>query len=70
MDIIRFLQCRGYTVQAYHYTEPAQQGFLIDEPAREVHTFTATRNGEEQSPDNEFLKVFEKELKKVLKEFL
>ncbi|MBT0527110.1 hypothetical protein JZ949_09955 [Riemerella anatipestifer] len=70
MDIIQFLQKRGYEVKAYVYREPAEKGFLIDEPPFEWHTFTATRNGEEPGKDNLFLNVFEKELKIVLKEFM
>ncbi|MDY3521977.1 hypothetical protein PG614_10085 [Riemerella anatipestifer] len=70
MDIIQFLQKRGYEVKAYVYREPAEKGFLIDEPPFEWHTFTATKEGEAQSKDNLFLNVFEKELKIVLKEFM
>ncbi|MRM95632.1 hypothetical protein D1Z98_12080 [Riemerella anatipestifer] len=69
MDIIAFLQKRGYEIKAYVYREPAEQGFLIDEPPFEWHTFTATKEGEEQSKDNLYLKIFEKEFKKHLKEF-
>ncbi|AFR36565.1 hypothetical protein [Riemerella anatipestifer] len=70
MDIIQFLQKRGYEVKAFVYREPAEQGFLIDEPPFEWHTFTATKEGEAQSKDNLFLNVFEKEVKKLLKEFM
>ncbi|SDE80852.1 hypothetical protein [Riemerella columbipharyngis] len=70
MDIIRFLQCRGYEVKGYCLVLPPEEGFLIDEPRAEIYTFTATKEGEEQSPDNEFLKVFEREVKEVLKEFM
>lgn len=70
LDIINFLQSRGYEVKAYSYTEPAEQGFIIDEPPREVYTFTATKEGEEQSPETLFLKIFEREIKTLLKEFL
>ncbi|MRN01655.1 hypothetical protein D1Z97_10875 [Riemerella anatipestifer] len=69
MDIIQFLQRRGYEIKPYVYREPAENGFLIDEPPFEWHTFTATK-GEDQSKDNLFLNVFEKELKIVLKEFI
>ncbi|MEJ8606258.1 hypothetical protein JSO56_04895 [Riemerella anatipestifer] len=70
MDIIQFLQKRGYEVKAFVYREPAEKGFLIDEPPFEWHTFTATKEGEEQSKDNLFLNVFEKEVKNLLKEFM
>ncbi|MDY3547338.1 hypothetical protein PG291_01820 [Riemerella anatipestifer] len=70
MDIIAFLQKRGYEIKSYVYREPAEKGFLIDEPPFEWHTFTATKEGEAQSKDNLFLNVFEKELKIVLKEFM
>ncbi|MCU7543514.1 hypothetical protein, partial [Riemerella anatipestifer] len=69
MDIIQFLQKRGYEIKPYVYREPAEKGFLIDEPPFEWHTFTATKEGEEQSKDNLFLNVFEKEVKNLLKEF-
>lgn len=70
IDIIRFLQCRGYKVCVYQYMLPAEEGILIDEPAIEVYTFIATKEGEEQSLSNEYLKVFEKEAKMLLKEFM
>ncbi|WP_018675523.1 hypothetical protein [Riemerella columbina] len=70
LDIIQFLQKRGYEIKVYQYTEPAESGFIIDEPAREVYTFTATKEGEKQSPETLFLKVFEREIKTLLKEFL
>ncbi|MDY3352316.1 hypothetical protein PG357_10025 [Riemerella anatipestifer] len=70
MDIIQFLQRRGYEIKPYVYREPAEKGFLIDEPPFEWHTFTATKEGEEQGKDNLFLNVFEKEVKNLLKEFM
>ncbi|MDY3512976.1 hypothetical protein JSO59_001240 [Riemerella anatipestifer] len=69
-DILIFLMIRGYEIKPYVYREPAEKGFLIDEPPFEWHTFTATKEGEAQSKDNLFLNVFEKEVKLLLKEFM
>ncbi|MFX1793021.1 hypothetical protein [Riemerella anatipestifer] len=67
--IIDFLEKRGYEIKPYIYREPAEQGFLIDGPPFEEQTLTATKKGEKQSKDNLYLKIFEKEFKKHLKEF-
>lgn len=69
MDVINYLQRKGYEIKAFSYTVPATEEFLLSEPALLVNTFTACKTGEKQSPEKDYLKVFEKELKKVLKEF-
>lgn len=66
--ILDFLNNRGYKVKSFLYKTPVEKGFLIDEPATERWTFTATKEGETQSESNLFLKVFEKEIKLLLKE--
>lgn len=67
-DVIRFLQNRGYEVIAYKQVFPATEEFLVSEPRLELWTFTATKQGEQQSNQTEYLKVFEKELKAFLNE--
>ena len=40
---------------------------LLSEPRKELHTFTATKEGEIQSENTLYLKVFEKEIKELLR---
>lgn len=69
-DIISFLQMKGYEIKAFSKTYPPTEEFLLSEPGFTYNTFTATKEGEEQTVDNQYLKVFEKEIKEFLKEFL
>ena len=68
IDVINFLQKKGYEVKAFSFIVPATEEFLINEPAFQVNTFTATKNGEKQNSDTLYLNVFETELKQLLKE--
>jgi hypothetical protein len=68
-DIIRFLQKRGYEISAFTQVFPATEEMLLSEPRLEIHTFTATKTGETQNEENLYLKVFEKEIKEILKDF-
>ena len=68
LDVINFLQKKGYEVEAFIFTVPATEEFLISEPSFTVNTFTATKPDESQSEENLFLNVFEKEIKEFLNE--
>ena len=68
LDVIRFLQEKGYEVKAFSYVLPATEEFLLSEPPLLVNTFTATKPGEQQSPEKEYLKAFEREIRELLKE--
>ena len=68
LDVINFLQKKGYEVKAYTLVFPATEEMLLSEPRTEIHTFTATKPNENQSEENLFLNVFEKEIKEFLKE--
>lgn len=66
-DIISFLRMRGYEIKYYVQVIPAEESMLLSEPRKELHTFTATKKGEIQSENTLYLKVFEKEIKELLK---
>ena len=68
LDVINFLQKKGYEVKAYTLVLPATEEMLLSEPRTEIHTFTATKPNENQTEENLFLNVFEKEIKDFLKE--
>ena len=68
LDVINFLQKKGYEVKAYTLVFPATEEMLLSEPRTEIHTFTATKDGQSQSEENLFLNVFEKEIKHFLNE--
>lgn len=65
--VFDFLNNKGYEVKAFSIDFPEEDGFLIYEPASKLYTFTATKKDEEQSLENLYLKVFEKEVKDFLK---
>lgn len=67
MEVINFLQKKGYEVKAFSFTVPATEEFLLTEPAYQVTTFTATKNGEKQTSETLYLQVFEKEINNFLK---
>ena len=68
IDVINFLQKKGYEVKAYTLVFPATEEMLLSEPRTEIHTFTATKPDENQSEESLFLNVFEKEIKEFLKD--
>lgn len=69
-EVLNFLASRGYEIRSYLQKFPAEKGFLIDEPATERWTFTATKDGEPQSHKNIFTRVFEREVKECLRNFM
>ncbi|MEG2510415.1 MAG: hypothetical protein RSA74_13285 [Chryseobacterium sp.] len=68
IDIINFLQKKGYEIKAFSIFSPAVEEILVSEPATMWNTFTATKPGEPQSKKTLYLSVFENELKELLKE--
>jgi hypothetical protein len=66
-SIFAFLQKRGYEIKPWLYVYE-DTTFPNGTTLHEHWTFTATRQGEEQSSKTIFLTVFEKELKELLKE--
>ncbi|WP_395762447.1 hypothetical protein [Elizabethkingia anophelis] len=66
-DIISFLQMEGYDIKAFIQKLPATEEMLVNEPKTEIYTFTATKLDEKQSENTLYLKVFETEVKKLLK---
>ena len=68
LDVINFLQKKGYEVKAFTLVLPATEQMLLSEPRTEIHTFTATKPDENQSEENLFLNVFENEIKEFLKD--
>ncbi|TDX86201.1 hypothetical protein [Epilithonimonas xixisoli] len=67
-EIFDFLQKKGYEIKGFPIHWEAVEEMLVSEPAGTWHTFTATKEGENQSPENQFLIVFKKEIKTLLKE--
>ncbi|WP_228447834.1 hypothetical protein [Chryseobacterium sp. KBW03] len=68
MNIINFLQKKGYEVKGYVLVIEAVETMLLSEPRQEIYTFTATKAGESQSAEKLYLNVFETELNCFLKE--
>lgn len=68
LDVINFLQKKGYEVKAFTFIVQPTEEFLISEPGYTVNTFTATKEGEKQGYDTLYLNVFEKEIKYFLNE--
>ena len=68
LDVINFLQKKGYEVKAFTFTVPPTEEILVSEPGYTVNTFTATKEGERQCYDTLYLNVFENEIKEFLNE--
>lgn len=70
LDVVtEYLLKKGYQIKFYSYIIPASEEFLVSEPAMMVNTFTATKGDEEQSPENAYDLIFQKELKSDLNLF-
>lgn len=65
-EICDFLAKKGYTVKSWLWRYE-DETFLGGISYNESWTFTATKDGEEQSEENLYLTVFENEIKKLLK---
>lgn len=66
-SIFSFLQSKGYQVKVWKwkFQDETFPGGITN---YENWTFTATKEGEDQNEETMFLKVFEKEIKQILKE--
>lgn len=60
-----FLQKRGYEVKSWLW-KYEDESFPNGKTYHEKWTFTATKNGEEQSENNHFLSVLEREIKEAI----
>lgn len=65
--ILAYLAKKGYEIKAFCCYYPPKEEMLISEPELTEWTFTATKDSELQSEENHYLKVFEKEIKNLLK---
>ena len=65
--IFAFLQKKGYEIKPWLYCYQ-DDSFPAGKTYHEKVTFTATKEDQNQSEENLFLNVFEKEIKAVLKE--
>ena len=66
-SIFAFLQKKGYEIRPWLYCYD-DESFPNGISHHEKWTFTATKPNENQSEENLFLNVFEKEIKEFLKE--
>lgn len=65
--ILDYLAKKGYEIKAFCCCYPPKEEMLISESELTEWTFTATKDSEPQSKENHYLKVFEKEIKNLLK---
>ena len=65
--IFAFLQKKGYEIKPWLYCYE-DESFPAGKTYNESWTFTATKDGQNQSEENLFLNVFEKEIKHFLNE--
>ena len=65
--ILAYLAKKGYEIKAFCCYYPPKEEMLISEPELTKWTFTATKDSEPQSEENLYLKVFEKEIKRLLR---
>ena len=65
-EIFEILQKKGYEIKAFPIHYEGTSEMLIDEPPLTWNTFTATKKGEEQNRENQFLIVLEREIKESL----
>ena len=66
-DIFAFLHTKGYEVKPWLYCF-TDEIFPEGKTYHEIWTFTATKSDQIQSENNLFLRVFETEIKNLLKE--
>lgn len=66
-SIFAFLQKKGYEIKPWLYCYE-DDSFPAGKTYNESWTFTATKDGQNQSEETLFLNVFEKEIKEFLKE--
>ena len=66
-EVCDFLTYQGYRIVPAHLHLPAQEEMLISEPEIMKYTFCAIKGDEKPSWENQYLKVFEREIKGLLR---
>lgn len=65
-QILEFLKRKGYRIEACRQYYPPTEGILVGESELFKWSFCALKEEETPSSDNDYLKVFEKEMKELL----
>ena len=66
-EVCDFLTYQGYRIVPAHLHLPAQEEMLVSEPEIMKYTFCAIQGDEKPSWENQYLKVFEREIKGLLR---
>lgn len=66
-EVCDFLTYQGYRIVPAHLHLPAQEEMLVSEPEIMKYTFCAIKGDEKPSWENQYLKVFEREIKGLLR---
>lgn len=65
-QILEYLNGKGYRIEAYRRYFPPDEEMLVSEKELFQWSFSALKESENPSSDNDYLKVFEREMKKLL----
>lgn len=66
-EVCDFLTYQGYRIVPTRLHLPAQEEMLVSEPEITKYTFCAIKDDEKPSWENQYLKVFEREIKGLLR---
>lgn len=66
-EVCDFLTYQGYRIVPIRLHLPAQEEMLVSEPEIMKYTFCAIKGDEKPSWENQYLKVFEREIKGLLR---
>lgn len=66
-EVCDFLTYHGYRIVPTRLHLPAQEEMLVSEPEITKYTFCAIKGDEKPSWENQYLKVFEREIKGLLR---
>ena len=66
-EVCDFLTYHGYRIVPTRLHLPAQEEMLVSEPEIMKYTFCAIQGDEKPSWENQYLKVFEREIKGLLR---
>ena len=66
-EVCDFLTYQGYRIVPTCLHLPAQEEMLVSEPEIMKYTFCAIKDDEKPSWENQYLKVFEREIKGLLR---
>ena len=66
-QILEFLNQKGYRIEAYRLYLPPKEEMLVSEKELLKWSFCALKPDEMPSSEKDYLKVFEKEIKNLLK---